>query len=130
MKFNEENDELERLHRLIKRKATGTPEQLAEKLGVCIGTVKNRLNILKGRDAPIAYCRDRQTYYYTDEVEITFFSVKAKEDLTKIRGGENNYNFFSPSQNFCLDPFDLCNRLTNHDKQNDASGFRFLGFGD
>ena len=130
MTFNEQIQALERLHDLIKRKGTGTPEQLAEKFNVSVGTIKNLLKILKDKDFPIAYCRDRKTYYYEREIELIVFKAEPKEDLHKIRGGENNLNFFLPSQNFCLDPYDLCNRLTNHNKQNDAGGFRFLGFGD
>ena len=129
MKFNQQLDSLERLHHLIRRKQTGTLEELAEKFGVCVGTIKNMLRILKSRNLPIAYDYDRHTYYYTYEVEVVFFEVKAKEDLRKIRGGENNLNFFSESQNFCLTPYDLCIRLTNNGGQNDACGFGFSGFG-
>ncbi len=129
MKFNEENNELERLHLLIKRRGTGSLEDLARKFKVCVGTVKNRIKILKDAGAPIEYCRESQTYFYTRQVDITFFQVKAVDNSKNIRGGENNYNFFSSSQNFCLDPYDLCNRLTNSEGQNDARGFGFSGFG-
>ena len=130
MTFNEQIQALERLHDLIKRKGTGTPEQLAEKFNVSVGTIKNLLKILRDKDFPIAYCRDRKTYYYEREIELIVFKAEPKEDLHKIRGGESNFYFFPPSQNFWLDPFDLCNRLTNTEKQNDAGGFRFLGFVD
>ena len=130
MKFNQENDELERLHLLIKRKGTGTLEQLADKFGVCVNTIKNRIKILKEKGAPIEYCRNSQTYHYTREVEITFFTVKTVDNSKNIRGGENSYNFFSPSQNFWLDPFDLCNRLTNNEGQSGARSFGFSTFRD
>ena len=127
MTYDEYNFALERLNDLIRRKATGTPEQLAEKFDVSVGTIKNLLNILKNRDAPVRYCREKQTYYYEFEVEVRVFSVNAKVDLNKIRGGQNNYNYFPPSQNFCLGTYDLCNKLINNERQNDASGFRFSG---
>lgn len=129
MKFDKQMDAIDRLHNLIKRKATGTPEQLSEKFEVSVGTIKNWINILKDRNLPVKYCRDKQTYYYEYEVELRIFWVKAVEDSKNIRGGENNYNFFSPSQNFCLDPYDICNRLTNNGEQSDAGGFDFWKFG-
>jgi hypothetical protein len=127
MTFTEHVFALERLNDLIRRKATGTPEQLAVKFGVSVGTIKNLLKILKDRNLPVCYCRERQTYYYEYEVEVRLFWVNAKEDLNQIRGGENIYNFFSPSQNFCLDPLHLCTKLIITEQQNDASGFRFSG---
>ena len=102
MKFNQENDELERLHLLIKRKGTGTLEQLADKFGVCVNTIKNRIKILKEKGAPIEYCRNSQTYHYTREVEITFFTVKTVDNSKNIRGGENSYNFFRQAKIFGL----------------------------
>ena len=129
MTYDEYNFALERLNDLIRRKATGTPEQLAEKFDVSVGTIKNLLNILKNRDAPVRYCREKQTYYYEFEVEVRVFSVNAKVDLNKIRGGQNNYNYFPPSQNFCLGTYDLCTKLINNERQNDASGFCFSPFG-
>ena len=130
MNYDEKNEALQRLHNLIKRKGTGTPEELAEKFDVSVGTIKNLLKVLKDKDFPIAYCRDRKTYYYEYEIELIVFKAEPKEDLRKIRGGENNLYFFPPRQNFCLDPYDLCNKLINNNQQNDAGGFRFLGFGD
>ena len=126
MTFIEQIKALERLHELIRRKATGTPEQLAERFEVSIGTIKNLLRILKEKDLPICYCRERQTYYYEYEVEIVIFQIKTKEDLRKIQGGENIYTFFNPRQNFCLGISNICIRLINTDEQNDASSFRFL----
>ena len=129
MNYDETTDALDRLHHQIKRKGTGTPEQIAEKFEVSIGTVKNWLKILKRRNLPVKYCRERQTYYYEYEVDLRIFWVKAIDNPDNIRGGENNNNIFSPSQNFCLDPYDLCNRLTNQGEQNNAGSFDFWKFG-
>ncbi len=128
MTFMEQIEALERLHELIKRKATGTPEQLAEKFDVSLGTIHNFIKTLRSKDLPIAYCRERQTYYYEYEVEVIVFQIKTKEDLRKIQGGEFNFNFFSPMQNFCIDPSDICNMLTNTEEQNDAGSFGFSKF--
>ncbi|MEN9611834.1 MAG: hypothetical protein RLZZ628_2648 [Bacteroidota bacterium] len=116
MSFMEQIEALERLHHLIKRKATGTPEQLAARFQVSIGTIKNLIKILKHKDLPIAYCRDTQTYYYECELEVYFFSIKIKPaDARKLHGGKNIFSFFSPRQNSCLGTSHLCNRLANNE---------------
>ena len=84
MTFMEQIQALERLHELIKRKATGTPEQLSERFGVSLGTIHNLIKTLRSKDLPILYCRERQTYYYEYEVDIIVFQIKTKEDLRKI----------------------------------------------
>jgi hypothetical protein len=127
MTFMEQMEALERLHLLIQRKGTGTPEKLAERFGVSLGTINNWIKTLRHKQLPVAYCRERQTYYYEYDVDVFLFVVKAKEDLRRIQGGESFYTFFSPMQNFCIDTSDLCTKLKNTEEQNDAGGFRFWG---
>jgi HTH domain len=76
MTFIEQLEALERLHLLIQRKATGTPEQLAERLNVCPRTIRNLIQILKHKDLSVHYSRDLQTYYYESDVEVLFFYIK------------------------------------------------------
>jgi transcription initiation factor IIE alpha subunit len=75
MTFLEHLEALERLHLLIKRKGTGTPELLSNRFSVSVGTIKNLLKILKIKGLPVNYCREKQTYYYEYEVEIYFFYI-------------------------------------------------------
>jgi len=56
---------LDQLHSLIRRKATGTPVQLAKKLSVSERTVFAYISILKNQGAQIKFSRHRQSYYYT-----------------------------------------------------------------
>lgn len=58
-------DLVTRVDDLVYRKATGTPAELAEKLGSSERTVYRFINKLKSLDLPIAYSRQRKTYYYT-----------------------------------------------------------------
>ena len=78
MTFLEYAEALERLHGLINRKATGSPEKLMEKFGVSLGTINNFIRTLRNKGLPILYCRERETYYYAYEVEVIIFSVKSK----------------------------------------------------
>jgi predicted DNA-binding transcriptional regulator YafY len=59
------------LHYLIQRKATGKPEQLAEKLGVCKRTVHNYIEDLKKMGAPVSFCYLSTSYAYTHDWEHT-----------------------------------------------------------
>lgn len=58
---------LQNLDRLIRIKATGTPQQLADKLSISERTLYETLELMKDLGAPIKYCRHSQRYYYTDE---------------------------------------------------------------
>ncbi len=52
---------------LIRRKATETPKQLAEKLNVSVITIYRYIRELKDMGAPIVYCRYCESYKYTNE---------------------------------------------------------------
>ncbi|SFE81860.1 helix-turn-helix domain-containing protein [Thermoflexibacter ruber] len=70
MKANDKLKTLSYLHYLIKHKSTGSPEQLAEKLGVCKRTAQNYIEYLKELGAPIKYCHFSISYCYTDMWDI------------------------------------------------------------
>ena len=69
MTFLERYNLTKRFHWHIDKKATGTPEQMAEKLGIRKTALYDYLNILKGFGAEIGYCRTRQTFYYKENFE-------------------------------------------------------------
>ena len=125
MTFFEHFEALERLHSLIKRKATGTPEHLAELFKVSVSTIKNLLRDLKDKNLPVCYCRERETYYYEYDVDVIFFKIVSKEEQNKITGGINIFNYFLPRQNTCLDTFYTCTKLTNYNEHNTASSYVF-----
>ena len=62
---------IERLDRLIRMKATGTPDQLAERLGMSKRSVINYLNLMKENGAPIKFSYSRQSYFYDEEGTFT-----------------------------------------------------------
>jgi predicted DNA-binding transcriptional regulator YafY len=78
MTFFEHIQAFDRLHDLIRRRATGTPTQLAVKFKVSVGTIKNMITILRNEGFPIAYSREDETYYYEYEIEVVIFRVKSK----------------------------------------------------
>lgn len=63
---------MRKLHQVISAGQTGTPEQLAEWLGVSVSTLYNYLNIMKDVGAPIIYDRKAKTYRYQVPVDFVF----------------------------------------------------------
>lgn len=63
---------LDQLNSLIRRKATGSPIQLAKKLRVSERTVFAYISILKNQGADIKYNRNRQSYYYSSDGTFDF----------------------------------------------------------
>jgi len=120
---------LERIDGFLKRKQTGTADELAERLGICRRSVFNHFTSLRNMGAEIDYCDYRKSYFYVNDKKARL-PIVPKSNSDKLYGGESFLNFFSGVQNFCTPMNDLCNRLTNNEGQNDAGGFRFLGFGD
>ena len=55
---------LDRLDGLIRRKATGSSDQLAARLGCSRRTVYNLLETLRELGAEIHYCTERRSYHY------------------------------------------------------------------
>ena len=71
MSINKYISRIERMDALIKRKATGTPSEFAEKMGISRSTLMEALRFMKDRGANLRYDHQKQTYLYEDER--TFF---------------------------------------------------------
>ncbi|MEQ9403260.1 MAG: hypothetical protein RIM99_06745 [Cyclobacteriaceae bacterium] len=80
---------LERMDALIRRKSTGAPEQFAEKMNMSRSALMRNLAELKKLEAPIEYDSYRQTYYYSEEVELNFgFKKISATKMGKMVGGD------------------------------------------
>jgi len=88
MAFNDTFNRLERLAFLIQRKATGSPEELAERLDVSRRTVYNLIDLLRDQGAEIDYCRSRASFYYVRPVKICFQLFSIVDEVNSIRGGQ------------------------------------------
>lgn len=70
---------LEVVDHLIRIRGTGSPKQLARRLGISERSLFEYLKFMKELGAPIKYSKNRQSYYYT---EIGIFQIKFnKTDL-------------------------------------------------
>lgn len=96
MNFIKQIKRITKMHKLISSEKTGTPEIFAKKLSLSRSQLYNELDVIKELDAPVRYCKKKESFYYTAPFELIFnFSLKViKEDETKeIFGGTN----FRPS---------------------------------
>ncbi len=109
MKFIEQIQRLKYLDELIKKKATGTPEELAGRLGISRSQLYNLTGYFNDMGMEIGYSRRLKSFYYknnTHDLQI-MFSIKIISDQTthKIVGGSftfsydqsktNGYDYFS-----------------------------------
>jgi predicted DNA-binding transcriptional regulator YafY len=91
MKLMNEARFVERLFSLIKRKATGDINQLAEKLNISARTVHRLITEMKESGLPIKYCKKGKTFYFDEEVNYEFRITVGNEDLLKIKGGSQDF---------------------------------------
>lgn len=74
---------MQRIDHLIRIKGTGTPAQLAYRLGMSKRSVFDYLNLMKEFGAPIKFCTSRKSYYYDEEgtfsISFSFKRVDATE---------------------------------------------------
>jgi predicted DNA-binding transcriptional regulator YafY len=66
------------IDRLIQRKATGSTEQLAEKIGVSKRTIIEFINIMKETGAPIYFCRIKKSYCYKEDGNFNISFIKVQ----------------------------------------------------
>lgn len=70
MTFQEKLLLLQRLHHLIRRKATGGPKDLVRILAISKASLFRYLDVLKSLGAPIYFCSTRNSYCYEYEFEL------------------------------------------------------------
>lgn len=89
MDIFERLEQLARLDQLIRLKATGTPKQLAEKIGLSRRQLLRDIAQLRETGFPIEYCRYEMCYYYADVVKMNFEIIVGAEKLMTIKGGKS-----------------------------------------
>lgn len=93
---------LEYVDFLIRSKSTGKPKEFAEKLNVSERSLYDVIQLMKDLGAPILYCKQKKTYYYTEEGNLTFrFQKKKALNLTSF-----SYIQLGKAVVFCLCLFD------------------------
>jgi predicted DNA-binding transcriptional regulator YafY len=70
MKVFEYLDRISKMHKLVLRRKTGTPEEFAQQLGVSRTSLYELLDEMKSRGAPIEYSKSCRTFFYRQPFEI------------------------------------------------------------
>ena len=58
---------LSRIDQLIRIKGTGTPGELAGKIGISERSTYEYIRLMKDFGAPVLYSRQRKSYYYKED---------------------------------------------------------------
>ena len=88
MRMIEKLKQIERIDKLIRRKSTGTPKELANRLAISERALYNCIDVMKKMNAPIYYCRNSQSYCYEYPVECSIGFNNSNGGI-KINGGTN-----------------------------------------
>lgn len=62
---------MSRIDSLIRIKGTGTPSELADKIGISERSTYEYLRLMKDFGAPVLYSRQRKSYYYKEDGRFT-----------------------------------------------------------
>ncbi|HPR13647.1 MAG TPA: HTH domain-containing protein [Bacteroidales bacterium] len=80
MQFYNQIRRIERLDLLLRRRATGTPEELAERLGISVSQVYQVIRLMKDElKAPIYYSRVDRSYCYRNNVKFVCDFIEVEE---------------------------------------------------
>jgi len=90
-------DRIEYLDYLIKRKCTGTPKELAKKLGISERWLYELLNELRyDLGCPIRYSKTKRSYVYTRKGSLVIEFI-SEEEQRAVNAGNKIYSEFFPS---------------------------------
>lgn len=98
MQIIETIERMHRIHKLIQRKGTGTPDEFAEKLHLKKRQIYNILDEFRGYGANIKYNRMRETFYYENDFEIMVkinANSLSNQEQRAIYAGSCENNLFS-----------------------------------
>lgn len=112
MSFIKKLKKIERLDGLIRRKATGSPKDLARRIDVAESTIYEYIKLMRDMGAPIEFDRFGNTYYYTTTIQFQVgFVVVNNEYMVKAQGGSNKISgFINRLRNFQSHGVYLCIR--------------------
>jgi predicted DNA-binding transcriptional regulator YafY len=95
MKLFEYLDRISIMHKLVSRQKTGTPEELAHRLGVSRTTLYELIDELRSRGAPIAYSKSAKTFFYRQPYDIEVTCTLKPLTYTESKEHAGGINIFS-----------------------------------
>ncbi len=111
MKFADQIERLQYLNKLIQKGATGTPSQLAERLGISRSQLYNIIGYLNDIGMNVKFSRTKNSFYYDcPEKDLNIqFSIK-------VISGEKAHTIYGGS--IVLRDSNLRTSFTNYDQVN------------
>ncbi len=95
MKVFEYLDRIGKMHRMVSRQRTGTPEEFADQLGVSRTSLYELIDELRSRGAPIAYSKSSKTFFYRQPYEIAITCSLRPLTYSEEKENTGGRNFFS-----------------------------------
>ena len=95
MKLFEYLDRISMMHKLVSRQKTGTPEELAQRLGVSRTSLYELIDELRSRGAPISYSKSSKTFFYRQPYEIAVTCTLKPLTYTEAKEHSGGINIFS-----------------------------------
>lgn len=92
MNFVKQIERIKRMHKLISSEKTGAPIVFARKLSLSRSQLYNELAIIKELDAPLKYCKKRESFYYETSFDLILnysFKIIKDDESKEIFGGSN-----------------------------------------
>jgi len=65
MQFEKYVSRMQYLQELIEKQGTGSPRELADRLGISERMLYRYIEELKASEKPVAFCRKRKSYFYS-----------------------------------------------------------------
>jgi hypothetical protein len=95
MKLFEYLDRISLMHKLVSRQKTGTPDELAHKLGVSRTSLYELIDELRSRGAPIAYSKSARTFFYSQPYDIAVTCTLKPLTYTELKERSGGLNYYS-----------------------------------
>ena len=96
MNFIRQIERLQLLNKLLEQERTGTPEELAQRLGIKRRTLYDMIESIKSLGADVVYDRKLQTFYYRNhqKIKVNFsMEILKRDEVEKIVGGYEKFSF-------------------------------------
>lgn len=89
MTFIEKLKQIERIDALIRRRGTGSPRELAQRLQISESTLYENIKVMKDLGAEIGYSKSRRSYYYQSGGQ--FHLGFTETGTNQLVGGKKNW---------------------------------------
>jgi len=88
MKLLDRINRINRLHKLIQSKSTGSPKDLANRFNCSERCIYRLIGDLRSLNLEISYCRSRRSYVYISQTEFAVSIILNDREINSLFGGQ------------------------------------------